>query len=136
MDGGEKMYARANIQNTYQQNSAMTASPLDLVIMLYDGLIKNLKLADIYASEKNYEKVNSCCIKAEAILGELMSDLDMKYSMSKGLFDLYEFMLNTTINANATKEMTELRAIAGMLEELRDTWKSIRGSTGTTYSQE
>ena len=58
------MYATANLQNRYKQESVTTASPIDLVIMLYEGCIKPVSYThlDVYkrqaaACEPGFELV-------------------------------------------------------------------------------
>ena len=45
-----------NPYNQYKQLSIMTASPGDLTLMLYDGCIKQMKLAKKYINEKNMQR--------------------------------------------------------------------------------
>ena len=68
------MYATSDaaLLNKYQNDSVMTASPMDLVVMLYDALIKQIKLSDIFLENREYEKVNQHLSRAEDIVSELL----------------------------------------------------------------
>ena len=107
----------------YQQQSAMTASPGELTLMLYDGCIKFLKQARMYMEDRNIEKSSNACIRAEDIIAELMATLDMSYEMSENLYNLYDFILRCITQANLRKDPEMLETPISMMTELRDTWQ-------------
>ena len=91
--------------------------------MLYNGLVRFLKLAYQGIEEKNIEKANNNIIKSQNILIEFMSTLDMQYEISEELFLLYEYMNRRLIEANFRKDLTIIEEVTGYAEELRDTWE-------------
>jgi len=125
MYAGTNAYASAG--NAYKSNEVMTAPKKKLVIMLYDGAVKNLKLAKLSMGDKNIEKTNNAIIKAQNILAEFMSTLnfDEGGDIAKGLMNLYQYMYDRTIRANIDKDPEILDEVIGMLEDLRDTWSRI-----------
>lgn len=117
-------YANAGNQyNQYRQQSAMTASPGELTLMLYDGCIKDLKLSKMYIEEKDYFKSNENSKKAQAILDELIRTLDMQYPISEQLMRLYDFILHLVIDSNIKKDPEPLDSALELLVELRDAWQ-------------
>ena len=106
----------------YQQNSIMTATPEDLTFMLYNGCIKGIRLAKIGLEDKDYEKANLYLCKAQAIIRELRATLDMKYDISKNLYELYTYFLDRLIEANVKKESSILDEVEQFVSDLRDTW--------------
>ena len=72
------MYAATNAINAYQQNGVNTASKEKLLLMLYDGLVKFIKQGIAGLDEKDYSKSNTNFIKAENIINEFMSTLNME----------------------------------------------------------
>ncbi|HYE08649.1 MAG TPA: flagellar export chaperone FliS [Patescibacteria group bacterium] len=111
-----------NAYKQYQQNSINTATPQELTLMLYNGLVKFLKLAELGIEEKNIEKANNNIIRSQDIITEFMCTLDMQYEVSKGLSALYEYMNRRLIEANIKKDKAIVEEIIGYAEELRDTW--------------
>ncbi len=107
----------------YQQQSAMTASPGELTLMLYDGCIKFLKQSKLYMEEKNIEKASNTSIRAQDIITELMATLDPQYQVSDGLFRLYDFILRQVVQSNLKKDPTMVDVPIQMMTELRDTWQ-------------
>lgn len=111
-----------NAYQQYQHNAIYTASPQELTLMLYNGLIKFINLSIQAVEEKSIEKANNNIIRAQDILVEFMSSLDMDYEVSKGLMSLYDYMYRRLIDANLYKDKAILEEVLGFAEELRDTW--------------
>lgn len=117
------MVAYANAGNQYKQQSAMTASPGELTLMLYDGCIKDLKLARIQIEADDFIKSNESLQKAQAILAELMRSLDMRYDIAKQLMSLYDFILETVVWANVKKDIQKIDEALALVTDIRDTWQ-------------
>lgn len=111
-----------NPYQQYQQNTVSTATPQELTLMLYNGLVRFLKLAHQGVEEKNIEKTNNNLIKSQKIITEFMSTLDMQYELSEGLFLIYDYMLRRLVEANIKKDKSIIEEMIAQAEELRDTW--------------
>ena len=119
----------------YQHSSVFTATPEELTLMLYNGCIKAIRLAEVTVEEKNYEKANYYICKAEAIIRELRNTLDMKYEISENLYNLYTYFLNRLIEANVKKDKTILEEVLHFVEEIRDTWSQAMKQARIENSQ-
>ena len=119
--------AYANADNAYKNNQVMGAPQKKLIIMLYDGAIRNLKLAKIAMNEKNIEKANNTIIKAQNIILELMSTLNFEAGgeIAKNLHALYQYMYEKTIAANIEKNPDHADEVIKFLEELKEVWEQI-----------
>ena len=119
--------AYANADNAYKNNQVMGAPQKKLIIMLYDGAIRNLKLAKIAMNEKNIEKANNTIIKAQNIIVELMSTLNFEAGgdIAKNLHALYQYMYEKTIAANVEKNPDHADEVIKFLEELKEVWEQI-----------
>lgn len=106
----------------YQNNMVNTATPQELTLMLYNGLIKFLNLTIQGMEERSIEKANNNIVRAQDIIIEFMSTLDMDYEISGGLFSLYDYMNNRLVEANIKKDKAIVEEVLGYAEELRDTW--------------
>ncbi|MDK2902922.1 MAG: flagellar secretion chaperone FliS [Clostridiales bacterium] len=111
-----------NPYQQYRQSSIMTASPGELILMLYDGAIKFIKQAKGYIDEKDMQKANDAILKAEDIMAELMADLDPDYEISQSLYSLYEFINDCLINANIKKDKQLLDQSMELINDIRQTW--------------
>lgn len=119
------MAANLTAQNAYKQNSVTTASPGELTLMLYNGCLKFLHKAKLAIQEKNIQEKNTNLQKAQSIIGELMSTLNMDVEVSKQLLPLYEFLNRRLIEANIQNDATIIEEVEGFVTEFRDTWKEV-----------
>ncbi len=111
-----------NGYNQYKENSVYTATPEELTLMLYNGLVKFIMLAQSAIDDKNIERANNSIIRAQDIVREFQVTLDMKYEVSKHLDSIYDYMYRRLIQANIHKDRDILEEVLGMAKDLRDTW--------------
>lgn len=109
----------------YRAQEVNTANPVTLVVMLYSGCIKQLRLAEIAINKKRYEDANISFKKAQDIIMELMMSLDLKYDISKNLMAIYTFVREEIIKMNISKKTDDMGAIIKILGDLRETWSAI-----------
>lgn len=112
-----------NAYDQYKENSIYTASPEELTLMLYNGLVKFLMQAQMAIDEKKIEKANTSIIKAQNIVTEFRCTLDMKYDIAHQLELIYDYMYRRLIDANIKKESAIIEEVLGLAKELRDTWE-------------
>ena len=119
----------------YQNSKIMTASPAELILMLYDGAIKFTNIA-VAAIEKNdIEKAHNNIIKTERIINEFRSSLDKKYPVSKDFDVVYVYLIRRLHEANIKKDAEILEEVLKHLRTMRDTWKEVMklNATGQTH---
>ena len=119
------MAANLTAQNAYKQNSVTTASPGELTLMLYNGCLKFLNKAKQAIQEKNVQEKNTNLQKAQAIIAELMSTLNMDLEISKQMLPLYEYMNHRLVEANIQNDVAVIEEVEGLVTEFRDTWKEV-----------
>jgi len=120
----------------YQQQSALTASPGELTLMLYEGCVKFLRQSQMYMEGKNIEKASNASVRAQSIIAELMATLNMQYEVSDGLYKLYDFINRNVVQSNIAKDPAMLNVPIQMMTELRDTWqKAVRLSRQQSTAQ-
>ncbi|MFJ7699407.1 flagellar export chaperone FliS [Lysinibacillus fusiformis] len=119
------MAAQTNAFNAYKQNSVTTASPGELTLMLYNGCLKFLNKAKQAINEKNIERKNQYIQRSQAIIGELMSTLNMDFEISKQMLPLYEYMNHRLTEANLKNDLAIIDEVEGLVIEFRDTWKEV-----------
>ncbi|MEA4889109.1 MAG: flagellar export chaperone FliS [Clostridiaceae bacterium] len=117
------MYALNRGYAQYREQSVMTASPAELVVMLYDSCLRQIRLAG-YAMENNKtEDAHQALIKAEDVLTELMRSLDFQYQIANDLYQLYEYIYYELVKANAHKDPVLLGPVEELLQGLRGAWQ-------------
>ena len=116
-----------NPYQTYQQNSAMTASPQELTLMLYNGSLKFIRMARKAMIENDFEIKNTNIMKAQTIIQEFRVTLNQDIEISKNMEQLYEYIYSRLIDANTKNDLDILEEAEGYVLELRDTWKQVMG---------
>ena len=126
------MSINAEAYNQYKKATVETVSPEKLLVMLYNGAIKNINNAKKAIGEKDINRAHAEIMRAEEIVVELMSTLNMDYAISAKLFALYEYFYYQLTQANAKKDIALLNEVESFLLELRETWleaiKAIKAS--------
>ena len=122
------MSTYSNYQNAYKKASVNTLDQNKLIIMLYDGAIKNANFAVEYMKSGEIEKVHDSLIKTKNIVTELLATLNMDNGgeIAKNLKSLYSYMFSLLIEANMEKKSKPVLTVIDLLKELRGAWVQIR----------
>ena len=121
------MSTYGNYQNAYKKASVNTLDQNKLIIMLYDGAIKNATFAVEYMNSGDIENVHNCLVKTKNIVTELMATLNMDNGgdIAKNLQSLYSYMFSQLIEANMEKKTEPVVVVIDLLKELRSAWFEI-----------
>ena len=111
----------------YRSSSVMTASPAQLVVMLYDGAGRFLRQAQIAAEEGAWRHASDRLDKADAIVDELLVTLDAEQGgqIAERLQGIYVFCKRLTIEARLERDVEKIRRTAKLLSDLREAWAEI-----------
>ena len=122
------MNTYSNYQDAYKKASVNTLDQNKLIIMLYDGAIKNANFAVQYMESGEIEKVHDSLIKTKNIVTELLATLNMEQGgeIAKNLKSLYSYMFSQFIEANMEKRSEPVLTVVELLKELRGAWLQIR----------
>nr|WP_321468868.1 flagellar export chaperone FliS [uncultured Desulfobulbus sp.] len=110
--------------NQYLTNTVNSASPEQLMLMLYDGAIRFVSLG-IQAIENGIIDKRAYYInKTSAIISEFAATLDHSHNpkLAEDLDALYSYMLNRLLAANLKNDTAPLIEVKKMLSDLRATW--------------
>lgn len=106
----------------YKAVSISNSKPEDLVMMLYTGLVRFIKQAQKAIEENNIEKTHENITRAQDIISELESSLNMEYEISHNLMMLYDYLYRRLVDANVKKDRAILDEVLKFAVEFRDTW--------------
>lgn len=109
----------SNPYEKYKQQSVMTMTSGQILILVYNELIKQLSLAQIAFEKKDFPEINRALQKSQVLLHELQNTLNYDYSISNDLNNLYDYFNSVIINANIKKDASELQTIIDMTNELK-----------------
>jgi flagellar protein FliS len=116
---------------TYQEHSLDGASPVDLVVALYDGIIRFLYVA-IAAVERGDVRGRRVAVKrALAILIHLQARLRMDIGgrPAQVLSEFYASMFALTVQASLGASAQRFEEVIGCVRSIRDCWKQVAAET-------
>ncbi len=115
--------------SAYQETSVTTQSKGRLIVLLYDGAIKFMKLAIRELDAGNYEAKGQYITRAQNIINELNAvlDTDAGGEIAVNLRNLYSFMNTRLCEANTKRDCQIIREVITLAEELNKGWKAIAG---------
>jgi flagellar protein FliS len=114
-----------NAQEVYRQQKILTASPMELILMLYDGIRKDLLQAQIAIEKKNMQMAHDKLINAQDIVIELINSLDFKYSISNELLSIYEFLQKLLQDINVKKDASLIPEAMELVGTLKEAWIQV-----------
>ena len=119
--------AARRAQRQYQQAQVETASPTQLILLLYDGTIRFCSLGLEALQARNYEEKHNYLIKAQRIVSELMVSLNREAGgeVAQNLFNLYVFTHEQLVRANMEDDDALLKNAIQTLSDLRESWAEV-----------
>jgi flagellar secretion chaperone FliS len=113
--------------SAYKQSNVITADPKKLVILCYETIITNLRMAQESYASNDYETKAKCIQKAQDIICELTNALDFEKGgqVAGNLYALYGFFTRHIIEADLKRDIEALEEDIKMLEELKSAWQEI-----------
>jgi flagellar secretion chaperone FliS len=114
----------------YQDMKVQTASPAQIMIMLYDGAIRFSLQAKKKIEAKDFEGKGVFISKTQAIIDELMNSLDFNIApeLCTNLQQLYIYINERLTHANIKMEAEAMNEVIELLNTLRDGWKQALAS--------
>lgn len=109
----------------YNNSKVLTASPAELTLMLYEGAIKFINIAEIAVEQKDIEKAHVNIVKAQKIIDYLRQTLDMKYAVAEDFERIYVYLSQRLVEANLKKDKEILEEVNMHLHAVRDNWKEV-----------
>lgn len=109
--------------HAYRTAHATTATPGQLVVMLYDGALRFLDQAAQAYGTGDRNLGNQAVVRAERILLELMASLDFRYpEIASPLLALYRYWFVCLSDARRWGSVVDLLSVRRGLQELREAW--------------
>ena len=125
------MFAKGYAQ-TYRANAVLTASPGQLVLMLYDGALIAMETAcEAFKrpeeDPRRIEVINHQLQKAQNILTELQNGLNFEAGgeFAQTLHRLYDYHTRRLFEANLRKDMAVVIEVEELVRSLRDAWSEM-----------
>lgn len=131
-DGFEK-----KAMGVYAQSRVLTASPSELIVMLYDEAIRNMKIACENIGRKDLVAANRAIARAQDVVGELWSALNVDAGdIAHFLDSLYDYVYRSLVTANVKKDPDILTGCIKVMEEIREAWGEIASQSRLSGGQQ
>ena len=118
----------------YKQTDVGTASPMKLVIMLYDGAIGFLIRSLEYGEGGDIRNRTLYANKARDIIQELNDSLNVAVGgeLAGNLRQIYFFANRHLLQATMGNQTAGIREVIDLLSTLREGWQDAYGQTSMT----
>ncbi len=119
----------ASLRARYLGDSVATASPQQVLVMLYDRLALDLERAQAAVARGAREDASEELQHAQAIVLELLSSLQVDvWEGGPRLAALYNWLIGELVQANIKLDSNRISACRQVVEPLRDAWRQAAAS--------
>lgn len=114
----------------YQKGAIGGASPLQLVVMMYDGALRFMEQGKHAMKLHDLEKQNYYLLKAQKIVMELTACLDMEQGgeIAQNLLALYGYVVNELMDANIKDRSEGIDRSIRVISDLRESWVQLESA--------
>jgi len=121
-----------NPAEAYLESMVNTASPVQLIVLLYDRLINLLNTAKT-AIEEGIEEMENIKLKAESlskatdivIFLQAILDEEKGGDIAKNLHKIYDAFIQELIRINAENDVKSIEEMIKIFEDLREVWVEL-----------
>ncbi len=115
----------------YKEQSINSMTTGELLLLLYDELVKRATLADLSLKKKEYEAFEEAVTRCVDIIKYLDETLDRSYPVSIEIARMYEYFIYTLGRIKVGRNQKLLDHVRPMLIELRDTFRQAEKESPT-----
>ena len=103
------------------------ADSVQLIQMLFDGLIDSLSSAEGQIERKEIQAKGESISRATRIVLGLQSSLDLEKGgeIAANLADLYDYCTRRLMHANLKNDVEAVREVKRLISEIRDAWSQV-----------
>lgn len=110
----------------YKDQSVNTMTQGELLLLLYDELVKRLVRASLELDKELYEAFDATIERGIEIVRYLDRTLDRRYPISANLHSLYDYFCYELNRARYGRNRAELESVTEMVRELREAFRAAQ----------
>ncbi|MBD3894460.1 flagellar export chaperone FliS [Halomonas sp. ML-15] len=129
---GANAYAKVGVES-----GVMSASPHQLIVMLFDGALASIRAARIHMQNGNAAEKGKAISKALDIVNNgLMAALDAERGgeVAQRLASLYDYIARLLLAANLRNDEQSLEEASKLLDDIGTAWRDIGTQPGMQAS--
>ena len=114
------------IMNGYQQyktQSASTMTASEMLLLLFDELVKRLTRAELALEVGDEQLFNQSVVRSREIVQYLRTTLDRRYAISQELYAMYDFFIFELGRISAGRNPKAIADLKSLVEELREAFR-------------
>lgn len=115
----------------YKQQSVGSMTPGELLLLLYDELVKRATMASIALDKEDFPAFEAAVDRCTDIVNYLDETLDRQYPISQDLSRMYEYFTYQLGRIKIGRNKKELESLRPMLADLRDAFHSAEKDAGS-----
>lgn len=115
----------------YKEQSINTMTQGELLLLLYDELVKRIHRAGLALEKKEYGLFEASVDRCIEIIRYLDDTLDPQYPISANLNRLYDFFSYELARVKAGRNQKVLEEIKPMITDLRDSFREAEKNAGS-----
>lgn len=121
------MRAIQSYGNVKVTTGVATANNVQLIQMLFDGLLESLSTARGHIQHNNIAEKSKAIARASRIVIGLQGALDFEKGgdLAGNLNELYSYVTRRLFHVNAHNDLAVLDEIHGLMREIRDAWEGV-----------
>lgn len=106
---------------------AAVANRVELIQMLFDGLIDSLSSARGHIEHRNIEEKSKALARASRIVVGLQAalDIDKGGDLAANLNELYGYIVRRILHINIHNDLEVLEEVRGLISEVREAWRQV-----------
>lgn len=110
----------------YKDQSVNTMTQGELLLMLYDELVKRLVRASLQLEQKQYSDFEASATRATEIVRYLDHTLNRTYPIAQDLHRMYDFMCYDLSRVKYGRNKEELERVTRMAREFREAFQQAQ----------
>ena len=114
----------------YKQQSINSMTPGELLLLLYDELVKRSTLASIALDKQDWPTFEAALDRCIDIVNYLDETLDRQYPISRDLARMYDYFTYEMGRIKLGRNKTELDRLRPMLADMRDAFRTAEKNSG------
>lgn len=116
-----------NDLNRYQQIRIQTATPGQLIQMLFDGAVRFMTQGLEAMIAGKIEETNRCLVRAQRIVAELQVSLDLERGgeIAANLNQIYDYIYRQLVDANVNTLPDKVKESLKLIGELKEAWTEV-----------
>lgn len=114
----------------YKMQSVNTMTRGEMLLLLYDELIKRLTRAELALEKEDYELFDASVRRSGEIVQYLRDTLNTEFSISRDLQKMYGFFLYELGRLQASRKKAVIEELRPLVIDLRDAFREADKTSG------